>query len=84
MLSVSPKSSSPLFSAVLLSEADLWGFLIILLSLGISEKKVINIISRNFYEYYSNEVYMLKEDLSVLSLYHRLLMETFVPPSEGF
>lgn len=51
MLSVSPKSSSPLFSVVLLSGADLWGFLVILLSLGIFEKKVINIISRNFYEY---------------------------------
>lgn len=57
-------------SDVLFSGADLWGFLVPLFSLGIFEKKVVNIISHNFTEYYSNEIYTLKEDLSLLSLYH--------------
>lgn len=56
--------------SVLLSGAELWGFLVPLLSLGIFEKKVVNIISHNFYEYYSKDIYMLKEDLALLSLYH--------------
>lgn len=66
-----PSMQFTTLSVVLLSGADLWGLLITLLSLRIFEKKkVVNIISHNFYEYYSNELYMLKEDLSLLSLYH--------------
>lgn len=66
-----PSMQFTTLSVVLLSGADLWGLLITLLSLRIFEKKkVVNIISHNFYEYYSNELYMLKEDLSLPSLYH--------------
>lgn len=66
-----PSMQFTTLSVVLLSGADLRGLLITLLSLRIFEKKkVVNIISHNFYEYYSNELYMLKEDLSLLSLYH--------------
>lgn len=77
-------------SVVLFSGADLWGFLITLLSLGIFEIKVVNISSFNFYEYHSNEIYMLKEDLplaitlSVLGYTWKLLFHSQRVFSEHF